>query len=78
MKKNMGVVDRAIRTVVAVVIAVLYFAHVIDGTLALILGIVALIFLLTSLISFCPVYALLGLKTCADEPAPAAPAPPKA
>ena len=78
MKKNMGLVDRLIRTVVAIVIAVLYFAHVIDGTLALILGIVALIFLLTGVVSFCPIYALLGLKTCAEEPTPAPPAAPKA
>ncbi len=77
MKKNMGLVDRAIRTVIAVVIGVLYFANVISGTLALILGIVAVLFLLTSLVSFCPTYTLFGISTCKEEP-PAAPAAPKA
>ncbi len=72
MKKNMGFADRAIRTVLAILVVVLYFAHVIGGTLALILGIVALIFLLTSLVSFCPLYTLFGISTCGKEE-PAAP-----
>ena len=65
MKANMGNLDRALRTLLALVIAVLYFSNVISGTLALVLGIVAVIFIGTSLISFCPLYPLLGINTCA-------------
>ena len=54
MKKNMGTADRVIRTLIAIVIAILYFTGVFGGTLALILGIIAVIFLLTSLVSWCP------------------------
>ncbi len=63
MKKNMGQTDRIIRLIVAALIAVLYFTHMITGTLAVILGIVAVIFLVTSLIGFCPLYTLLGIST---------------
>jgi hypothetical protein len=64
VKKNMGVADRAIRTVLAILVGVLYFTHVISGTLALILGIFAVIFLLTSMVSYCPAYGPLGFSTC--------------
>ena len=64
MKKNMGTTDRSLRTLLAVVVAVLYFTGTISGTTALVLGIVAAVFLLTSLVSFCPLYAPFGLKTC--------------
>lgn len=64
MKKNMGIADRAIRTVIAVVVAVLYFTGTISGTLGIVLLVFAGIFLLTSVISFCPLYAPFGLKTC--------------
>ena len=63
MKKNMGQTDRIIRFLAAVLIAVLYFTHVITGTLAIILGIIAVVFLVTSLIGFCPLYTLLGVST---------------
>ena len=63
MKKNMGTTDRVIRTVVAVVIALLYFTGTISGTLAVVLSIVAIAFLLTSAISFCPLYAPFGIST---------------
>jgi hypothetical protein len=72
VKKNMGMADRAIRTVLAILVVVLYFTHVIGGTLALVLGVFAVIFFLTSLVSFCPMYVLFGLSTCAKEE-PAAP-----
>ncbi len=79
MKLNMGMADRVIRTLLAIVIAVLYFTGVIGGTLALVLGIIAVIFLLTSLVSYCPAYVPFGISTCGPEgPAPAAPAPPAA
>jgi Inner membrane protein YgaP-like, transmembrane domain len=74
MKLNMGTVDRVIRTLLAIVIAILYFTNVIAGTLGLVLGVVAVVMLLTGVISFCPIYAMLGLSTRAGE-APAAPKP---
>ncbi|MFA9192213.1 MULTISPECIES: YgaP family membrane protein [Flavobacterium] len=63
MKKNMGTVDKVIRILVAVVIGVLYFTNVISGTLAIILGILAVVFVLTSFISFCPLYLPFGIST---------------
>ena len=64
MKKNMGNADRIIRFMAAALVAILYFTNVISGTLAIVLGVVAVIFILTSFISFCPVYTLLGINTC--------------
>lgn len=63
MKKNMGTIDRILRVIVAVVIAVLYFTNAISGTVAIVLLALAAIFILTSLISFCPLYLPLGLST---------------
>jgi hypothetical protein len=63
MKKNMSTLDRVIRTLIAVVIIGLYLAHVISGTLAIVLLVIAAIFILTSIISFCPLYWLLGIST---------------
>ncbi len=64
MKKNMGTTDKAIRILVAVIIAGLYFGNVITGTLAIVLMVLAVIFLVTSLINFCPIYAIFGMNTC--------------
>lgn len=63
MKKNMGIVDRVIRLLVAAVVLILYFTNVFSGTLALILLIVAAIFVLTSFVSFCPLYLPFGINT---------------
>ncbi len=63
MKKNMGTADRVIRILIAAVIAVLYFTDQITGTAAIILGILAIIFLLTSFVSFCPLYAPFRIST---------------
>ncbi|MEE4194507.1 MAG: DUF2892 domain-containing protein [Anaerolineae bacterium] len=63
MKKNMGLADRVIRLVLVALVAVLYLTNVISGTLALILGIFAVIFFITSLISFCPLYVPFGIST---------------
>ena len=63
MKKNMGSIDKIVRVLVAVVIAVLYFTDQITGTAAIILGIFAVIFLLTSAVGFCPLYLPLKLST---------------
>lgn len=69
MKKNMGNADRIIRTIIAVIIAVLYFTGTITGTLGLVLLVLAGIFVLTSLVSFCPLYTLFGLNTCPTKEA---------
>lgn len=63
MKKNIGSIDKTIRLFLVAVVAVLYFAHVISGTVALIAGAIAIVFLLTSLISFCPLYLPFGILT---------------
>jgi len=67
MKKNMGTIDKVIRILVAVVVAVLYFTHVVSGTLGIILLVLAGVFVLTSLISFCPLYFPFGLSTRKKE-----------
>ncbi|HOY28847.1 MAG TPA: DUF2892 domain-containing protein [Flavobacteriales bacterium] len=64
MKPNMGSTDRILRTVVPVVIAFLYFTGVIPGTLGIVLLVLAVVFLATSLMSFCPLYAPFGISTC--------------
>ncbi len=63
MKKNMGTFDRVIRILLAVVVAILYFTNQISGTLAIILGLFAVVFMLTSLIGFCPLYVPFKLST---------------
>ncbi len=60
----MGNTDRVVRLLVAAVIAVLYFTHTITGTLGIVLLVLAGVFVLTSLISFCPLYTLFGMNTC--------------
>jgi hypothetical protein len=67
MKKNMGTIDKVIRILVAVVVVVLYFTHVISGTLAIILLALSAIFILTSIISFCPLYLPFGINTGKKE-----------
>lgn len=64
MKKNMGNADRIIRVALALILAVLYFADVVTGRLGLLLVIVGGVFVLTSLVSFCPLYTLFGIRTC--------------
>ena len=64
MKKNMGSADRISRIIFAIIIGVLYFTKAIEGTAAIILGALAVVFLLTSFISFCPLYVLFGFSTC--------------
>ena len=63
----MGLADRLVRIIIALVIAVLFFTHVITGVLGIVLLVFAGVFLLTSMISFCPLYTLFGLKTCSTE-----------
>ena len=64
MKKNMGATDRIIRTLIALVIAVLFLTKVITGTFGIVLLVLAGVFLMTSIISFCPLYLPFGLSSC--------------
>ncbi|WP_421808196.1 YgaP family membrane protein [Flagellimonas sp.] len=64
MKKNMGGADRTIRILLALGVGTLYYFNVITGTLAYVLLALAAIFVLTSFISFCPLYTLFGINTC--------------
>ena len=63
MKKNMGSIDKVIRILAAVVIAILFFTNTITGTLGIVLLVLALVFVITSFISFCPIYWPLGINT---------------
>lgn len=67
MKANMGTIDRVMRIIAAVVIAALYFTNVIEGTLAIVLMVIAAVFMLTSFVSFCPLYVPLGISTKKKE-----------
>lgn len=66
MKVNMSSADRIIRVIIAVIFAALYFTGTVPGTLGLVLTIVAVVFLLTSIIGFCPLYTLFGMRTKKD------------
>jgi hypothetical protein len=63
MKKNIGTIDKVIRIVVALVFAVLYFTNVVTGTLGIVLLVLAGVFVVTSLIGFCPLYLLGGVRS---------------
>lgn len=64
MKQNVGSTDKIIRIVAAVVFAALYFTGTVTGTVGMVLLVLGGIFLATSLISFCPIYAIVGMSTC--------------
>jgi len=64
MKRNMGGADRTIRIILALGVGALFYFNVITGTLAYVLLALAVIFVLTSFISFCPLYTLFGINTC--------------
>jgi hypothetical protein len=67
MKKNMGGIDKFIRIVLAAIFAILYFNGIISGTLGIVLLGLSLVFVLTSFISFCPLYVPLGINTCSKK-----------
>lgn len=67
MKQNVGTADKYIRVLLAIVIAILYFTDVISGTLAIILAIIGVALIITSLLSFCPAYAVLTISTVKKE-----------
>jgi glucan phosphoethanolaminetransferase (alkaline phosphatase superfamily) len=64
MKKNMGSADKIIRFILAAVFVYLWYAGIASGTLGIVLLVLAGVFVLTSLVSFCPLYTLVGIKTC--------------
>ena len=70
MKANMGNNDRIIRTIIALAVFVLYLTGTVNGVLGLVLVLFAVVFLLTSLVSFCPLYVPLGISTCKKEKKP--------
>ena len=63
MKTNMAILDRLLRVVLVALVAVLYFIGVLTPVAAIVLGVVAVVFLLTSIVGFCPIYRLLGIST---------------
>lgn len=64
MKKNMGTADRIIRVILAAIIGILYFTGTVSGTVAMVLLVLAIVFALTSVMGFCPLYAPFGFSTC--------------
>ena len=64
MKKNMGTTDRVLRIIIAVIFYVLYATETVPGAAGFVLFAIALVFLVTSLFSFCPLYRLFGINTC--------------
>ncbi|MFN6177231.1 MAG: DUF2892 domain-containing protein [Flavobacteriales bacterium] len=64
MKTNVGSMDKVIRIVLALIFAGLYFTGTVTGTLGLVLVILGGVFLVTALVGFCPLYAMVGLNTC--------------
>ena len=67
MKKNMGSIDKVVRLTLVAAVAVLYFTHMIGGLAAIILGIFAIVFLLTSLVGTCPLYLPFGISTAKKQ-----------
>jgi hypothetical protein len=67
MKQNMGAIDRVIRIILALVVVILYFTGELSGLAAIVLGIFAVVFLLTSLVGVCPLYTMLGIKTTKNK-----------
>jgi len=69
MKKNMGSVDKTFRLLVAIALVAFYFLGVVEGVLGTVALVVAGVFTLTSVISFCPLYTLFGINTCKTKSA---------
>ena len=67
MKKNMSNVDRIVRIILAATFGVLYFTGTVTGTFGIVLLVLGGVFVLTSLVSFCPLYTLFGISTCSVE-----------
>ena len=63
----MGTLDKTVRILIAAIVVLLYFTHVISGTLAIVLLAVSAIFVITSLVGFCPLYLPMGISTKKKE-----------
>jgi len=63
MKRNLSNVDRIVRVVIAALFAYLYFAGIVTGGLGIVLVVLGAVFVLTSVVSFCPIYAMFKLST---------------
>lgn len=64
MKKNMGNADRVIRVIIAIVFVSLYYTGTLTGFIGITLMILSTIFVITSFLSFCPIYAIVGIDSC--------------
>jgi uncharacterized membrane protein len=64
MKKNMGIFDRVLRIILAIVVAILIYMETLTGTAAIVMGIIAGIFLITSIFGICGLYSVVGVNTC--------------
>ncbi len=67
MKKNVGLLDRIIRFIVAIILGYLYFAGIVTGTVGIIVLIIGLIMLFTALVGYCALYAPFGINTCSKN-----------
>ena len=67
MKANMGTTDKIIRLLLAAVFATLFFTETVSGTIGIVLLVLAVVFTLTSFVSFCPLYAPFGISTCTTQ-----------
>lgn len=63
MKTNMGALDRILRIIIAVILAILYLTKTVTGTLGIIFLVIALVFLITSILGYCPLYTIVGITT---------------
>ncbi|HCQ29218.1 MAG TPA: DUF2892 domain-containing protein [Flavobacteriales bacterium] len=64
MKHNVGTADKIVRIILAIVFAGLYFGNVVTGTFGIVLLVLGIVFLLTAIVGFCPLYTLFGINTC--------------
>ncbi len=64
MKANMGSIDKAIRIILAIVFAMLFITKTVESTVGIVLLVLGGVFLFTSILSFCPLYTILGINTC--------------
>ena len=64
MKKNMGIFDRVLRIILAIVVAILIYMETLTGTAAIVMGIIAGIFLITSIFGICGLYSVVGINSC--------------
>jgi uncharacterized membrane protein len=69
MKKNMGALDRILRLILAVAGAVMVYSRMVEGTLAIVVGVIAVIFVLTAVVGVCPLYIPFKISTLGKKPA---------